>query len=101
MNKEIIGIEKENFDRIPLKERMEFQIILIKLMLGEKSIEKTHEEWNQEEIKWIELYAKRVSDIIDNPQNEIIRTLIMKQEYLQAADIVIKILEKEEIKMAA
>jgi len=99
MSQETFGTETETFDRIPLKERMAFQILLMQLMLGEKPKYKTDKEWNEEEMKWIEIYAKIVSEIIDNIKNKEIRDLLMKREYKEASNIVMEMLEKEKIEM--
>lgn len=101
MNKEIFNnedkIEIEKINRIPLKERMAFQVFLVRYMLGERSLEKTKKEWNEEEIKWAEMYAKVVSDIIDNPENKEIRNLIMEEKYKEASDIMIEMLKNNRI----
>ncbi len=88
-------------DRIPTKERNVFQILLMQSMLGEQPINKTKKEWNEEKIKWLETYAKTISDIIDNVKYKEIRYLIMVGKYTEAAVLVIKMLGEEKIKEAA
>ncbi len=90
-------IKVENFERIPLKNRLHFQLILMKMMLGENS---THEAQNS----WAEKYSVLVSKIIDDVNNSFIRELIMKDtsdEYREASEILIRILEGEEKGKAA
>lgn len=74
-------------ERIPLKERMAFQRTLIELMLPDRS-RYSEEEWNEHGVEWGDKYAGKVSDIIDNPENEEIRELIMAGEYEKAAPLV-------------
>lgn len=84
-------IKVENFERIPLKNRLHFQLVLMKMMLGENSI---HEEQNS----WAEKYSVLVSRIIDDVSNNFIRELILtdeKERYEEAAKVLIKILEDE------
>ena len=91
------GINTSNFERIPLKNRLRFQGVLMKMMLGEDS---THEMQNE----WADKYGVRVSNIIDDTSNPFIRELIMKdtfEEYREASEILIRILDGEERGKAA
>ena len=91
------GINTSNFERIPLKNRLRFQGVLMKMMLGENS---THELQNG----WADKYSVRVSNIIDNTENGVIRKLIMidnQASYIEASEILIRILDSEEKGKAA
>ena len=91
------GIKVSNFERIPLKNRLAFQLVLMKMMLGENS---THELQNE----WADNYSVRVSSIIDNTENGFIRELIMngtQEKYTEASGILIKILSSDEKGKAA
>jgi len=94
MNIENTPIKIKNLDKIPLKERMEFQLTLIELMLGKKSSYINIDEWNRVTIEWVEKYRGIVSDIIDNTENKKIRDLIMKTKYKEVSDIVAKMLKE-------
>ncbi|MFA5934889.1 MAG: hypothetical protein WC827_03340 [Candidatus Paceibacterota bacterium] len=90
-------IEIPNFERIPLKNRLHFQLILMKMMLGNNL---THEVEND----WVDKYSTRISNIIDDSNNGFIRELIMKdntEEYREASEILIRILDSEEKGKAA
>jgi len=95
MDIENTPIKIENLDRIPLKERMEFQLTLIELMLGKKSSYKNIDEWNRVTIEWVEKYRGIISDIIDNTENKEVRDLIMKTKYKDASDIVAEMLKED------
>ncbi len=82
-----------DYERIPLKERLDFQHILIEKMLGKDFRQKPRENQILIEIDWAEKYAKKVSQIIDNKQNAEIRDLILKLEYDKAADLIVLLLE--------
>ena len=91
------GIKVSNFERIPLKNRLAFQLVLMKMMLGENS---THELQNE----WADNYSVRVSSIIDNTENGFIRELIIngtQEKYTEASGILIKILSSDEKGKAA
>jgi len=90
-------IKTTNLERIPLKNRLHFQLVLMKMMLGENS---THEIQNE----WADKHSVRVSSIIDDINNTSIRDLIMAEDpekYREAAEIVMKILSDEEKGVAA
>ncbi|MDD4803648.1 MAG: hypothetical protein PHN69_00550 [Candidatus Pacebacteria bacterium] len=90
-------IKISNFERIPLKNRLAFQKVLMKIMLGERSSDNL-------QIEWADRYSIRVSNIIDDVNNAFIRELIMKdtpEEYKEASEVLIKILEGEEMGRAA
>lgn len=89
------------FDRIPQRERNNFQSLLMKLMLGEQPIHKDKKEWRVEQRKWFDAYGGVVSDIIDNPKNKEIRDLIMVEKYTEASSLVIKMLGEDKINKAA
>lgn len=87
----------ENFERIPLKNRLAFQKVLMEIMLEEKPSDNL-------QIEWADKYSMRVSNIIDDVSNAFIRELIMKdtpEEYKEASEVLIKILEDEEVGRAA
>jgi hypothetical protein len=93
-------IKTINFERVPLKNRLGFQLVLMKIMLGEKT---THEAQNE----WADRYGKRVSDIIDatnRSESPILRPLIMSGDpvqYTEASKMLIEILKSEEMGKAA
>lgn len=95
MSIESFGDKLKNSNQIEAKERMAFQILLIKKMLGERPVNETDEEWRQEKINWCDKYAKIVGDIIDNTENKEIRDLILKGKKDEASNIVIELLKKE------
>ena len=72
---------ENKMERLPLKERNEFQIFLMKNMLGSGSS-------NEGQIAWADAYAKKVSEIIDNPENKEIREFIMGGKYEEAGEMV-------------
>jgi hypothetical protein len=75
-NETIIRVESIP-EKLPLRERNEFQRALMENMIGEKpSVDNA--------ISWADMYGKQVSDIIDNNSNEKIRSLIMEHKYLEA-----------------
>jgi hypothetical protein len=85
-------IKTLDFERISLKNRLHFQLVLMKMMLGENS---THELQNE----WAEKYGVRVSSIIDDTKNAFIRDLIMKDNsegYIEASKILVGILNNRE-----
>jgi hypothetical protein len=86
---------EHNIDRIPFKERMEFQKFLMEEIgfSRGKNLEAAEE--------WAIKNAEKVSDIIDNisrEDNKIIRPLIMKGDYKEASKYVLKALEESEKK---
>ena len=85
---------KENFDRIPTKERNDFQFFLME----KRGVERGDHEAQG---KWLKKYGKSVSDIIDNTENKDIRDFIMTGNYDEASKFVIEILEKEKVSVAA
>ena len=97
MNIENTPNKKEHLDRIPLKERMAFQVVLMKSIFGEKSSYDTEEKWNKVTIEWIDAYIEIINNIIDNIKNKEIRDLIMKKEYREASTIVAKILKEKKL----
>lgn len=82
-----------DYDRIPLKERLDFQHILIEKMLGKDFRQKPRENQILLEIDWAEKYARKVSEIIDDKKNEELRDLIFKSEYNKASDMIILLLQ--------
>ncbi len=88
-NSDISGkSECNNMERIPFTERMEFQEVLMEevgFIRGKK-----HEEAE----KWAINNAEKIADIIDNKNNEEIRSLIMNGDYKEASKYVLKELEK-------
>ena len=74
-------------DRIPLKERNEFQSFLIEITIGKKAS-------LEDKLEWAIKNGKLVSDIIDNTQNENIRSLIMVGKYKEASELVLVILNE-------
>jgi len=83
-------------EKVPDENRLEIQFrnplhaLLMKKMLGEK----TRDHGAQK--VWAEAYGKKISDIIDTPAHEDIRSLARAGEYREAAEIVMKILEAED-----
>lgn len=84
-----------NYDRIPLAERMGFQHELIEEMLGADFRLKPRIEQIQLEIEWAKKYAKRVSNIIDDVNNEEIRKLVLSSHYVEASILVLEILKND------
>jgi len=82
----------EVIDRIPNKERTTFQRLLMRVMLGEKLAHNESGEWRKEEERWVNVYARSVSDIIDNVENQELRKLIMEEKYNEAVVIVVNML---------
>lgn len=83
-----------NYEAIPLKERMQFQHELISEMLPKDFRDQGHERQIMLELDWANIYAKKVSDIIDNKENVEIRDLILNNEYKKACDIIIAMLNE-------
>jgi len=84
-------IKVGNFERIPIKIRLSFQRVLMNKMLSEKPSD-------IRQIEWADVYAKRVSDIIDNTENSNIRDLILtgdEEKYKEASEILVKIFDGE------
>jgi hypothetical protein len=80
MNREHMDMTP-NYEAIPLKERMQFQHELISEMLPKDFRDQGHERQIMLELDWANIYAKKVSDIINN-------------EYKKACDIVIAMLNE-------
>ena len=78
-------LTREIPDTIPLEERNNFQILLMKKMLAENASPET-------EFQWADAYGKKVSEIIDNRAHEYIRELIMDHSYEKAAEEILKLL---------
>lgn len=64
-------------ERLDLKTRNKIQIELMKLMLPEITDEK--------ELEWAEIYSKKVSDIIDHSDNDVIRQLALEGKITESA----------------
>ena len=95
-NNEIINIvQLENTERIPLKERNIFQAKLMREMFGEGFVNKTSQEKIDIELTWAELYAKKVSDIIDHAEYQNIRDFIMSGKYEEATVLIIPIISAD------
>lgn len=73
----------------------------MRTMLGSKLVHEAGNEWRKEENKWVETYAKKVGDIIDNVENKELRKLIMEDRYEEAADVIMGMLKIEPMKVAA
>jgi len=86
-----------NPDRIAIELRMPSQRILAELMLGEGFEKKPRAEKFPLEMEWAQKYLKRISDIIDNPDNVDIRELIFAGEHEKAARYLKSIFESEEV----
>jgi len=92
-NLEMINInELQNTEPIPLKERNFFQAKLMSEMFGEDFKNKTSKERGDVELEWADLYAKKVSDIIDHTEYQDIRELIMSGKYAEAIVLIIPII---------
>ncbi len=83
-------LEQSTFDRLETKHRDLLQVALIKKFFKEHP---THEQ----QLEWVEKYGEKVSDIIDDPNNEGIRRLAREGKYEEAAALVKKILESENL----
>jgi hypothetical protein len=94
-NIENLGTEENKWRR----ERILFQLFLIKKIIGEKPSHKTDEEWEEERhslsSKLASEYGKKFSDIIDN-DNDMKKT-IMSGDYESIAE---QIIEKLHIKIS-
>ena len=92
-------ITVQSSERLPSKNRLGVQAVLMQMMLGENPD-------NQIQINWADKYAKKVSDIIDDtrPDNTYLRDLVKKgdpESYLEASKMLLKMLTSEEMEMAA
>jgi len=74
----------ENFNRLDMKYRNRVQIVTYEKMLKNGNV--------KSEDEWTEKYSKEISNIIDNTENETIRSLIIEASYDRAADMIIEIL---------
>ncbi len=80
----------DNQYRLELQYRNPLHAFLMRGMLGGKTRDhKAQEEWATE-------YGRKISDIIDTPAHEDIRTLAREGKYKEAAEMVIKIMEAED-----
>jgi hypothetical protein len=100
MNHESPAASSGNLEHIPGKERTQFQLALIESMLGEK-LETGNQEQESKVMDWINHYAQKTADIIDNPNNKEIRELIMSGDYNEASTILMKALLEEKTDLAA
>ncbi len=82
-----------NYDAIPFKERLEFQVCLIQFMLGPNIAEKSKAERFPLEYEWANQYAKKVSELIDNPINTEVRELIFAHRYQTASELLSPLLQ--------
>jgi hypothetical protein len=82
-----------NTNKIPTRERCDFQAALMDMMIPIKS--------TQAELEWCDKYVDTVSELIDDPKNSEIRELIMNNQHAEASVLVRDILENSENKMAA
>jgi len=98
---------QENFSDIdhnalPFKERLDFQVELIKLMLGKEHASLPREEQIRTEIEWAEKYARTVSMIIDDPKNVEVRNLILMHDHIAAAEYLApQLLQQESVQQDA
>lgn len=95
MNQEYMDMTP-NYEAMPIKERMQFQHELISEMLPKDFRDQGHVKQIMLELDWANVYAKKVSDIIDNKENIEIRDLIFKNEYKKACEIVMVMLKESE-----
>ena len=86
--------------RIPMKQRNDFQRYLTNLMFGDRFTPTPSGEWKPGEIEIFQMYAAKISKILDNPAHKKIRGLIMQEDYAEAASLVKEIREDDE-RMAA
>jgi len=90
------NIQEQNtslIERIPLKERNAFQVFLMK-KVGMDRGQENHDVSEE----WAMKYAGKVSEIIDDvnrEDNKIIRPLIMRGDYEEASEHVLKALEEK------
>lgn len=83
----------EEESRLGVSERNSVQIKIIEKMIESGDV--------KDEMEWAKKYSKSVSDIIDNPHNELVRELILGSkvglpDYSQAAELVISLLLSSE-----
>lgn len=83
-----------NPDRMPFAERMAFQVLLIQKMIGTDFQPKSKEKFKAE-MDWAEQYARKVSEIIDNRENEELRNLIFEERYAEACELIIPTLRAQ------
>lgn len=82
----------DNKYRLEIEYRNPLQVFILKEMLGKKMHDhKAQEEWGAE-------YGKKISDILDTPEHEEIRTLAREKKYKEAAETIMEILEEEDEK---
>jgi len=94
MNPEAFESKPETENRIPTKERTKLQLTLMRIMLHE-SLENLDRDSRPDVENWMNTYTEKVSDIIDDPQNEQLRHFIMQEKYEEAAPLVIELLEQD------
>ena len=69
-----------------LEARNHLQLLMVERMLGEKPTD-------DDVLKWVERYAKIVSDIIDNPEEVEVRDAISRNDYERAIGLILPRLE--------
>src|ERR1035437_8688152 len=78
---------------IPLKERDEFQVFLMDIIMKEMNFSDEYMgTWALDKNLGGEGHGKEISEIIDNDDNQIIKSLIMKGDYESATREVIELL---------
>jgi len=81
----------ENIDSQQPTNRLETRYRdLVQVALMKKSFD--HHPTSEEQIDWVEKYGAKVSDILDDPNNEEIRRLAREEKYDEAAELVKKTL---------
>jgi hypothetical protein len=76
--------------RLEIERRNPLHAVILKKMLGERFRDhKAQEEWAAE-------YGRRISDIVDTPAHEDIRSLAREGKYEEAAEMVIRIIGEED-----
>ncbi len=93
MSHESLGYNDES---IPLKERNLLQYFIGKKKFPERPTSESEKDWNARIEEWFTLNAKTISEIIDNPNNKIIRDLTMAGKYKEASDLVLVMIGENE-----
>lgn len=88
-------LEKEEVtNRIPIEERMAVQGLIMEIIMKENNLSDVQMDlWALDKEKGGEGHGKELSDIIDDPKNVNLRSLIMTHNYQLAAEEIIKLLK--------
>lgn len=80
-------LESPAMDRLDLKHRADLQIELMKQMIGDNPS-------YEDELAWANEYSQKISDLIDHHEHDEIRGLALNEDYAQAAQLLIELLEE-------